>query len=178
MILRPLSTADAAEALAAHAVMEREAFAFLLSDPPAPDADLAAEWPAFLARVEQERRGEDLAPGWVRATFLVGEEEGRIVGRVSVRHELTDALRRLGGHVGYCVLPEHRGRGHATALLRGGLDLLAADGVDEALVTCDDANLASATVIERCGGRLLRRVELDGVLRRHYLVPTSGHATD
>ena len=177
MMLRPLAVADATEALAAHAVMEREGFRFLLGDPPLPGTDLAATWPAYLKRVEQDRRGENLPPGWVRATFLVGEADGRIVGRVSIRHELTDALRTLGGHVGYGVLPDYRGRGHATAMLRGALDLLGSEGLGEALVTCDDANVASAGVIERCGGRLVRRLELDGVMRRHYRVPTPAAVT-
>jgi len=174
VILRPLRPADADQALAAHAVMAREGFPFLLSDPPAPgSARLDAEWPAFLARVERERRGQGLPPGWVRATFLVAEVEGQIVGRVSIRHELTEALRRLGGHVGYGVLPEHRGRGYATVMLRAALGLLGSDGVDEALVTCEDANAASAAVVERCGGRLVQRLEVDGRLTRHYLVPTA-----
>lgn len=177
VILRPLCLADLDEALTAHAVMEREGFQFLLAGPPARgsglDTGVEADWSAYLARIEQDRLGEDLEPGWVRATFLVGEANGRIVGRVSVRHELTDSLRTLGGHVGYCVLPEHRGRGYATAMMRGALDLLASEGVSEALLTCDDANAASAAVIERCGGRLVQRVEVGGAMRRRYLVPTT-----
>lgn len=45
---------------------------------------------------------------------------------------------------------------------------LRVQGLHRVLVTCDDANLGSAAVIERCGGVLSERPEVDGVLRRHY----------
>ncbi len=40
------------------------------------------------------------------------------LGRISVRHRLTEFLRDVGGHVGYYVRPSRRRRGHATAMLR------------------------------------------------------------
>jgi predicted acetyltransferase len=42
----------------------------------------------------------------------------------------------------------------ATELLRQSLVIARAHGVERVLVTCDDDNVGSATVIERCGGRL------------------------
>ena len=62
--------------------------------------------------------------------------------------------------IGYCVLPEHRRRGHATAILEAGITLARSMGIDDILVTCDDDNAASAIVIERCGG------ELDSIVTR------------
>ena len=40
------------------------------------------------------------------------------LGRISVRHRLTEFLRDVGGHVGYYVRPSRRRLGHATAMLR------------------------------------------------------------
>jgi predicted acetyltransferase len=54
----------------------------------------------------------------------------------------------------YCVLPRHRRRGYATAILRQSLLIARATGVERVLVTCDDGNVGSATVIEACGGKL------------------------
>jgi predicted acetyltransferase len=71
-----------------------------------------------------------------------------------LRHALNDDLRRNGGHVGYAVRPAHRRRGYATEILRQSLVVLRALGVERVLVTCDDDNIGSATVIERCGGVL------------------------
>jgi len=68
-----------------------------------------------------------------------------------VRHVLNPYLARVGGHVGCAVRQRARRRGHATGL-----------AVERALITCDQDNHGSATVIERCGGVLQDVVEDDG----------------
>jgi predicted acetyltransferase len=52
------------------------------------------------------------------------------------------------------VRPAHRGRGHATEMLRQSLVIARAQGVDRVLVVCDQSNVASATIIQSLGGRL------------------------
>jgi len=52
------------------------------------------------------------------------------------------------------------------------LDLLRGLGVERALITCDDENGGSATVIERCGGTLQDVLDDDGVLKRRYWINT------
>jgi len=162
MDVRSLTRADEASAVRAHEQLVGEGFELLLGWSPGTD------WPAYLDRLERERAGIDLADGRVPATFLVAVVDDEVVGRVSVRHELNDFLARVGGHIGYAVVPSARGRGYATAMLRHGLGVLAPLGVTRALVTCDDDNRASAAVIERCGGHLEDVV--DG--KRRYWVPT------
>lgn len=74
------------------------------------------------------------------------------LGRISVRHRLTDFLRDVGGHVGYYVRPSRRRRGHATAMLRAVLPYAADLGLERVLVTCDDTNEGSRRAIEAAGG--------------------------
>jgi len=138
--LRPPGPGDEAEFRAAHCTMAAEDFPFGLF------YDLRMAWTDYLGTV--------LPPGRVRSAFLVAEVAGAIVGRSSVRFELNEFLAHEGGHIGYCVLPEHRRRGHATEILRQSLAIARAGGVERALITCDDNNVGSATVIERCGGVL------------------------
>lgn len=165
--LRALSSDDADQARAAHAEFAAEDFSFL----PFFDADEA--WDEYLARIARLSGGEGLPPGLVPWTDLYGVVDGVVVGRVSVRHRLTDSLARVGGHIGYGVRPAYRRRRYATALLRAGLALAREHGIDPALVTCDDDNLGSATVIERCGGVLENVMDVaDGSPKRRYWVPT------
>ena len=88
------------------------------------------------------------------------------LGRISVRHRLTDFLRDVGGHVGYYVRPSRRRRGHATAMLRAVLPYAADLGLQQVLVTCDDTNEGSRRVIEAAGGVL---EDQRGVKLRYWL---------
>lgn len=142
--IRELTLADEAAATTAAASMGD--WEFLFQDP-------GQSWSDHLAEIAELAAGR-VPEGWVRATFLVAVEDGEILGRVSIRHELNEHLRAVGGHIGYGVVPSARGRGVAGALLRHGLDLLADEGLDRALLTCDEDNLASRRVIERAGGIL------------------------
>jgi predicted acetyltransferase len=74
------------------------------------------------------------------------------LGRISCRHVLTEWLAEFGGHIGYEVRPSARRRGHATTMLRAVLPHVHALGIDPALLTCDDTNVASRKVIEAAGG--------------------------
>jgi len=148
LLLRPLQPGEEAAARAAHAELATDGFTFLLG------LREGEPWPAYLARLELLRTGADVPDGWVPATFLVARVAGEIVGRTSIRHSLNPWLARWGGHIGYGVRPAFRRRGYATEILRQSLVIAKAIGLDKALICCDEDNVASAAVIERCGGVL------------------------
>ena len=106
--------------------------------------------------------------GYVPWTELWMAEGDEYLGRITLRHELTDALFTWGGHIGYAVRPSARRRGHASAALRAMLVVADSRGIDPVLVTCDVDNVASRRVIERAGG------EYEDVRegKRRYWVPT------
>jgi predicted acetyltransferase len=143
---RQLGRSDELEALQAHEQLLADDFPFLL------DLQDGEPWSRYVDRLQELSRGVNVPEGRVPATFLVAEAGGRIVGRVSIRHELNEFLATIGGHIGYCVLPAYRRRGYATQLLRHGLLVANAAGVDPALVTCDVDNVGSARAILACGG--------------------------
>ena len=109
----------------------------------------------FLRLLEDHRVGRGLPPDVSASSFLFAFDQGRIVGRASIRHALVPPLGNLAGHIGYAVLPEFRNRGYATQILRAAIHFAHdALGLDRVLVTCDDDNIGSRKVIEANGGVL------------------------
>ncbi len=162
--LRPPVAADETEFRAAHLAMLPD-FLFGLGYEPDEPFD------AYCRLLEDQRCGRRLAAGRVAATFLLAEIDGVIVGRASIRHALNERLVQVGGHIGYGVLPTHRRRGYGTEILRQCLIIVRSHGVARVLVTCDDDNVGSRTVIERCGGVFESHVDDEnGVLQRRYWI--------
>jgi predicted acetyltransferase len=127
----------------------------------------------YLDVLERHARGESLPPNHVPSTFLFAFDASRIVGRVAIRHELNDFLLRVGGHIGYVVVPEFRRQGYATVILRRSLGIAHRDlGISRVLVTCDDDNVGSIKTIEQNGGVLENIVagpDLDKPKRRYWI---------
>jgi predicted acetyltransferase len=127
----------------------------------------------YLEVLEERERGVNLPTNHVPSTFLFAFNDERIVGRVAIRHMLNDSLQRVGGHIGYVVVPEFRRQGHATAILRLALTF-AQDklGLNRVLVTCDDDNIGSIRTIENNGGVLesvISGPDLDKPKRRYWI---------
>jgi predicted acetyltransferase len=112
-------------------------------------------FPRYLEVLAEQERGSKLPLNHVPSTFLFAYVKTRIVGGVSIRHSLNADLERVGGHIGYVVVPEFRRRGHATMILRQSLQIAREKlGIPRVLVTCDDDNIGSIRTIERNGGIL------------------------
>ncbi len=89
----------------------------------------------------------------VPSTFLFAFDGSRIIGRVSIRHTLNEALTNVGGHIGYAVLPEFRNRGNGTRILKWAVRYAQHTlKINRLLLTCDEDNAASIKVIQHNGG--------------------------
>lgn len=146
--LRPYQLSDEARAIALHVTMLADEFHFLHGWDP------TWSWPEFLQFLDDQRRGDNLAPGHVRGYQLAAEVDGDIIGRVSLRFALNEWLLERGGHIGYGVAPAYRQKGYATEMLRQALIVIRAEGVNDVLVTCAENNVGSYKTIERNGGVL------------------------
>lgn len=127
----------------------------------------------YLEVLAARERGERLPPDHVPSTFLFAFVATRIVGRVSIRHSLNAFLERVGGHIGYVVVPEFRRQGHATEILRQSLEIARRTlGIRRVLVTCDDDNIGSIRTIEKNGGileNIVRGPDLEKPKRRYWI---------
>ncbi|MFS3129646.1 GNAT family N-acetyltransferase [Nocardioides sp. Bht2] len=109
---------------------------------------------AWVATLLAEGNTEiELPAGRVHCSyFWITDADDAWVGFLALRHTLNDFLFEQGGHIGYSVRPSRRREGHAHSALREALTRAADLGLDRALITCDDDNVASARTIESCGG--------------------------
>ncbi len=164
LVLRAPDVDDESASVAAAG--EFEDFPFLLLWKP------GTPWSDYLDLLAGLSDGSRVPEGLVHSLFLLAEVDGELVGRVSVRLELNEYLAARGGHIGYGVRPAFRRRGYATDILRRAVRLAHQEGVGPILVVCDDDNVASATVIERCGGVLEAVVapdDGDAPFRRYWI---------
>ncbi|MBB4927072.1 GNAT family N-acetyltransferase [Kitasatospora kifunensis] len=143
---------------------------WFVSDVDPPALTDAVAFTVYVSRVLSERTEAAVrADGFVPMTTLWWVEDEQMLGRLAIRHRLTPALEKAGGHIGYDVRPSARRQRHATAMLAAALPLACSLGITHALLTCDETNTASQRVIEANGGRF---IDMAGHKRR-YRVPTS-----
>jgi predicted acetyltransferase len=94
------------------------------------------------------------------------------IGEASIRHQLNAHLLQEGGHIGYGIRPSCRGQGYGKRILALALLECRRLRLQRVLVTCLDANIASARIIEANGGRLENVIAAPfggGPLRRYWI---------
>ncbi len=170
--VRELRLEDASDAAQVHkAMMELDNWQFLLSDYVQDE-----EFTGYIDRVSSWKDEATVPEGKVASTFLVAIIDGKIAGRLSIRHRLNDFLGLVGGHIGYGVAPEFRGQGVATYMLKYGLEFMKDRGDARVFISCHSENQASRRIIEKCGGEFAALVPHpyeNGELFRTYWIPTS-----
>lgn len=127
------------------------------------DEDLnvvAQDFPAFIKRLADEEQGLNLRPGRVAQTTRWLIVNGKFAGRVAIRHELNDFLRKIGGHIGYDIVPEYRLRGYGTMMLAEGLKIAKMIGIGKVLLTVNENNIGSQKIIKKHGGGLVDIVDM------------------
>ena len=130
------------------------------------------EW---LRQVEDLSRPETTPEEWVPTSqFLcVRPYDNRLVGMIQLRHTLNEYLEQFGGHVEFSVLPDERGKGYATWMLKNVLRYTKDHAISHVLLACEPRNAAAKRVIERNGG-----VYLDTVLDPEYEIELDRYTID
>jgi predicted acetyltransferase len=101
-------------------------------------------------------------PGLVPESFfwLVESDADIFIGRISKRHNLNDALRQIGGNIGYEIRTSYRKKGYGTLMLKLALPEARKLKLDRVMLTCDSTNVGSRKIIEANGGVLEREIEV------------------
>ena len=138
--------------------------------------DVDEDFTAFVQRLRDYAHGMNLPDEWVPATTFWLVCGGRVLGTADLRHRLTEALKDVGGHVGYGIRPSERGKGYATLMLELVLVKAKQLGLGRVLVTCDKDNPASARVIQKNGGKLDSETisKQSGKMKQRYWIELRG----
>ena len=97
------------------------------------DFDENGNFSDYVEKLEAWSRGERTPEKFVQNSYYVGVVDGIVVGRLSLRHCLNDFLEKVGGHIGYGVIPTCRRKGYATAMLNQAIPISASLGIEKAL---------------------------------------------
>ncbi len=131
----------------------------------------------FVNKLRDYVHGVSLPDDWVPASTYWLVRDGRVLGTCNLRHKLTEALRDVGGHVGYSIRPSERNKGYATLMLKYALEKARQMGLRRVLVTCDKTNIASQRVIQKNGGVLESESfskQADRVTQRYWIELEAG----
>ncbi len=104
----------------------------------------------------------DRLPDMIRWIIATGQPDRPFVGSINLRWQedasgkpVTELPPHVLGHVGYTILPDHAGRGYASAALAAVLAEARTVGLPFVKITCDAENAASRRIIEKNGGRFI-----------------------
>lgn len=121
----------------------------------------------MIEKLDMRESGQD----WVKNTTFFYFIDGVIIGAANIRHKLTKDLLNTGGHIGYGVARSYRGQGYATKILQESLAFARSIGIEKALITCDEDNIASSRVIIKNGGLEDKPyLQSDGIKSRRFWI--------
>ena len=130
------------------------------------------EFKSWLAAKQKESEQTDLVDGWkVPSTTYWLYADDIPVGFGNLRHFLTEALSKAGGHIGYGIAPQYRGKGYGKELLRLLLIEARKIGLEKVLITIHTDNIASQKVALANGGVITERTD-----ERVYIWIFLGHS--
>ena len=128
------------------------------------------DFPAYEKFMRDKRRGINLPKGWVPSTAYWAMVGDKFVGILHLRHGLNKNLVKIGGHIGYAVVPSARRKGYATEMLRLALQKAKKMSIKKALLTCNEDNIGSKKVIERNGGVFAGKIREKGTSKLRFWI--------
>lgn len=91
---------------------------------------------------------------------IIHRDTREVMGNIRLSFGSTPHLERYAGHIGYGVLPHHRGHHYAARSVRLLLPLAMQLKMDVLWITCDPENLASRRTLELAGAEFVEVVDV------------------
>jgi predicted acetyltransferase len=125
----------------------------------------------LIKSLQDESNGIGIQDDWVpTSTYFLVNNNNKILGATNIRHQLTENLKIEGGHIGYGIRPNQRGKGLGTLQLKLALQKIKEFGINKVLITCNKENTHSAKVITKNGGIFDSEIEKEDRIVQRYWV--------
>lgn len=105
---------------------------------------------AFLKKIKNDKTSlsSDRVPQ-IKYWCLLGN---KYIGHINFRPILNEQLQFKSGNIAYSVRPLERRKGYASFMLNKILKKAAKAGMSSVMLSCDNTNIASKSVIKKAGG--------------------------
>lgn len=111
---------------------------------------LSDSYETYLEKCAIDKNIEEVNPNWSNATnYLLVDDNNHVYGCSQLRYKLKGNLINVGGHAAYAIRPSERGKGYGTIQLRLLLEKINEFGIEKALITCRENNIASKKTMEK-----------------------------
>lgn len=107
-----------------------------------------------------DKKAEGLIEHQPKSIHYWAVEGDRFIGEFQLRPELNEAIMNGIGSIGYSVTKSEWGRGYGKQILKLGLELAKAQGLQKVFLIINSDNLRSCAVCESNGGRLYDEIIL------------------
>lgn len=124
----------------------------------------------FRTKPLYDRKAKGLIEGQAASIHYWAVDNGRFIGEFQLRTQFTEKVLTDIGSIGYAVRVSEWGKGYGTEILRQGLAIARARGMEEVLFTINDKNAASIHVCEKLGGELRDVIEAYNEAEGHHLL--------
>lgn len=120
--------------------------------------------------MENEEFAKSVNKSTGKTFLLIRENDNKIVGTINIRWNLSEAMQKFGGNIGYGIRPTERRKGYNKRNLYLGLIEAQKLGLERVMLDCESDNIGSYKTMESLGG-VLEREEIDpydGLLTKVY----------
>ena len=130
----------------------------------------ASEYTDWVETIQSNALVGDAA--WGKSLLYLCFDNGKLMGLLSIRYDLPQALTKKYGNIGYGVRPSERNKGYATAMLRYALSVCKDKGMDKDILGCYKDNAASAKTIQKNSGVLIEENDNynEGIISQYYMI--------
>ena len=126
----------------------------------------------WFARTESwySRKEQGLIEGQPKSFHYWAIDDDRFIGEFQLRTEFPPRVLEDIGSIGIAVRVSDWGRGYGTEILRQGLLLAKAHGMEKVLYTVSEGNAASIRICEKCGGQYMDTIEAYNAAEGRHLM--------